>query len=306
MKRRPEFIDLAGKKFNRWNAVEYIGQNQWKCFCDCSPDKYHVVRGYALTGGKSKSCGCIRREGDCGDLTGKRFGKLIVIKRVENDSRRYSQWLCNCDCKKKDIIIKGSYLRCGYTTSCGCDKPYIPRRKIKDLTGKKFGRWTVIRRAENFKHNTRWECICDCKKDCNDTSIVCSSSLVNGSSKSCGCFGREKSSLPYGQASFNRMIRTYRRHAKDRNISFDLSEDDIRNLTQQNCYYCNAEPNQTIKSKDCNGDYIYNGIDRLDSSLGYTIQNSVPCCGKCNAMKMAMSFSDFKSQILTIVKNMNW
>lgn len=53
------------------------------------------------------------------DLVGKRFGRLVVIKRVENDKWRASCWLCQCDCKN-EIIVRGASLKGGNTKSCGC------------------------------------------------------------------------------------------------------------------------------------------------------------------------------------------
>ena len=57
------------------------------------------------------------------DLTGKRFGRLVVIERVEShiqpNGQRKTQWLCQCDCGEK-IIIKASDLKSGHTRSCGC------------------------------------------------------------------------------------------------------------------------------------------------------------------------------------------
>lgn len=50
------------------------------------------------------------------DLTGQRFGKLTVVKRVENkivsNSNQYAQWLCKCDCGN-EIVATGVYLRTG-------------------------------------------------------------------------------------------------------------------------------------------------------------------------------------------------
>lgn len=66
--------------------------------------------------------------------------------------------------------------------------------EIKDLTGQKFGRWTVIDRASDLitasgNHFTRWNCICDCgtKKEVN------ANSLLSGRSTSCGCYSKEVS-----------------------------------------------------------------------------------------------------------------
>lgn len=60
--------------------------------------------------------------------------------------------------------------------------------KFKDLTGKRFGRWTVISRAENKGHHTLWNCVCDCGK----RKAVYGCHLVSGLSPSCGCLTRSK------------------------------------------------------------------------------------------------------------------
>lgn len=53
------------------------------------------------------------------DLTGQRFGKLIVVERAENDSQGNAQWLCKCDCGNKKVI-RGYQLTNNKTKSCGC------------------------------------------------------------------------------------------------------------------------------------------------------------------------------------------
>jgi hypothetical protein len=53
---------------------------------------------------------------------------------------------------------------------------------LLDLTGKKFGDWTVISRTSNVKGHTRWLCVCSCGKRVH----VYTSSLRSGKSNSCG------------------------------------------------------------------------------------------------------------------------
>ena len=55
--------------------------------------------------------------------------------------------------------------------------------KLKDLTGQRFGRLTVIDRGPNAKEQTRWNCVCDCGA----ATLVFGSSLRNGNTQSCGC-----------------------------------------------------------------------------------------------------------------------
>ena len=60
--------------------------------------------------------------------------------------------------------------------------------KFKDLTGQRFSRLTVMSRAQNSKSNqTQWLCKCDCGRE----TVVRSSSLLNGHTKSCGCYSDE-------------------------------------------------------------------------------------------------------------------
>ena len=58
------------------------------------------------------------------DLTGRRFGRLIVIERAEDhvypSGNHRIQWLCKCDCGNKDVVVKSNLLLNGHTQSCGC------------------------------------------------------------------------------------------------------------------------------------------------------------------------------------------
>ena len=63
--------------------------------------------------------------------------------------------------------------------------------RVKDITGQRFGRLTVVGRAENSKDgSTRWLCVCDC----GGTAIVRKGNLQKGYVRSCGCINKEKSS----------------------------------------------------------------------------------------------------------------
>lgn len=53
------------------------------------------------------------------DLTGKRFGRLVVIERAENDKQGQARWLCRCDCGNTKVVCRRELLN-GDTKSCGC------------------------------------------------------------------------------------------------------------------------------------------------------------------------------------------
>lgn len=79
------------------------------------------------------------------DLTGLKFGKLLVIKRVEG---KCTPWLCLCDCGN-EIVVRGTNLRSGNTTSCGCFCEHHGKRKTK-----LYGVWATMRNRcynENVK-----------------------------------------------------------------------------------------------------------------------------------------------------------
>lgn len=53
------------------------------------------------------------------DLTGKRFGHLLVVRRLPKQPNRPYRWRCKCDCGKT-VSVRGDVLRYGFTKSCGC------------------------------------------------------------------------------------------------------------------------------------------------------------------------------------------
>ena len=169
--------------------------------------------------------------------------------------------------------------------------------EVIDLTGKKFGRWTVIKRElPNTKDAaTRWFCKCGCGIE----KIVLGYGLRSGDSKSCGCLRKELSRirrrLRPGLAGMRQLIIAYKSNAKKKGRSFELSEEQFAKITKQDCYYCGTKPNNIYKSFFCSGDYIYNGLDRIDNTKGYTIENVVPCCRFCNAAKSNRTEQEFKN-----------
>ena len=100
----------------------------WNCKCKCGNEL--VVLGKHLRSGNTRSCGCYQRERASksnmnrgGDLTGKRFGRLVVIGEdgfvIKKDGRHVRLWVCQCDCGNI-CKVQHQYLNCGDTNSCGC------------------------------------------------------------------------------------------------------------------------------------------------------------------------------------------
>jgi len=186
--------------------------------------------------------------------------------------------------------------------------------KHVDILNKRFGRLLakeeickVVRCGIRTTKEFHIICICDCGKE----TTVRKSSLIYGATKSCGCLKGDAlrnvtknfHTLPYGEAALNLILRGYKNGAIKRGLSWDLSRDSFKKITSSNCFYCGIEPKQSALAKRCwrrrdraielNGDYIYNGIDRINGDIGYTIANVVPCCGNCNVKKNKMSPYEF-------------
>jgi len=114
----------AGDRFGRLVAVECVGisvhrRYLWECSCDCGGRK--VAASNALRAGSCQSCGCINRElmsRRLIDLTGHRFGRLVVLCRKFKRKNRWF-WHCQCDCGG-EANVSGDQLRAGGTRSCGC------------------------------------------------------------------------------------------------------------------------------------------------------------------------------------------
>ena len=109
---------------------------------------------------------------------------LTVIEKREERQDRYCMWLCRCDCGG-EILVSSKRLKRGTVTDCGC----IPKKDARngtireDLTGRTYGRLTVISPAESLKGRTRWVCQCECGK----LHTVSAHDLKAGKVKSCGC-----------------------------------------------------------------------------------------------------------------------
>ena len=103
-----------------------------------------------------------------------------------------------------------------------------------------------------------------------------------------------------GEAAQNQVITRYKRNAENRNLSVSLTNDELSILFKMNCYYCGNAPSNRFSEKGYRGDFVYNGIDRLDNNQGYHMFNVVPCCIKCNRMKMDANVEDFVEHVAKI------
>jgi hypothetical protein len=120
------------------------------------------------------------------DLTGKKFGRLLVTgyhgPHVMPSAVGH-QWKCVCDCGNK-VVVLGGGLRSG-TRSCGClQRELTSKAKLIDLTGQRFGKIIVLEFSHVQCKQPYWKCVCDC----GNKKTICGANLRFGRTVSCGCY----------------------------------------------------------------------------------------------------------------------
>lgn len=149
-------------------------------------------------------------------------------------------------------------------------------------------------------------CVCNC----GSKILVTRGDLYSGHTKSCGCFRVKSRFLGESISGLNSLYTSYKGSARSRNLTFNITKENFRTFTSQNCFYCGSPPisksviqtsNEDSKKKSL---YIYNGLDRIDNNLGYETNNVVPCCKKCNISKHNYSQQDFIKWIAQTYNNL--
>jgi len=181
--------------------------------------------------------------------------------------------------------------------------------------GSKFQKLTILsyshttakpRKKDNqsyFYHY--YNCICDCGKEC----VKRIDYITKGRCISCGCFAKEKAyeiankylvtysktrSLDIDKqkdSAFNLIYQEYKNNVHKR--EFSITKKEFKELINKNCHYCNLPPSNKKTTKNKKGIYYYSGLDRVNTTGGYHLDNVVPCCKYCNTAKRDRKREDF-------------
>lgn len=176
-----------------------------------------------------------------------------------------------------------------------------------DLVGIQVGKLEVLGFVGRARHGSdKWMCRCDC----GNTSIVHGTSLRTCKTKSCGCIRKEtafrmgsqrnKLKTVPGTAAKNAVLIQYKSGANKRGLCWSLTDPQALALFEGACEYCGNGPSNIKTSKKYIGNFVYNGIDRLDNSRGYEEGNVVSCCITCNKLKMNRKTEEFFESIKRI------
>lgn len=191
--------------------------------------------------------------------------------------------------------------------------------QLLNLYNKRFGKLLVLNDHKRIKNCIQWKCLCDCGA----IKYIRSNSLVSGNTASCGCCEHhEHKNRKFNpkDASYRAKASSYKAHAKRRKITWDITIEEAASLLKSDCFYCGSEPStkfNSIKNRRTyeasrskttqehidTGEILRNGVDRIHNDLGYTRENSVPCCSFCNFAKNDRSLQDFYAWIDRLIIN---
>lgn len=226
------------------------------------------------------------------------------------NKKRQTYCYCRCACGTEKWVRKSSLSK-GESKSCGCLAPALISEKAKKrigprlkLGGKQFGYLVVTeewkREKSGKSYVTKWKCKCKCGQE----KWIQASSLSQKQTRSCGCFQREMTSiarkLEPGMAAKRAIYRQYKLRSRRKNLDFSISFLEFLKLTARECYYCGRLLSNKYAVERNNGVFCYNGLDRKNNKLGYSIDNAVSCCKYCNVAKSTMSETEFFKWIIQV------
>jgi hypothetical protein len=178
---------------------------------------------------------------------------------------------------------------------------------VVDVSGNIVNTWKIINIASKiiYREGSKWCVNYYWLAECTNCGKIIEKSLNSAAKYGC----RNCHQMFRGQAGLNHLFLHYSADAGYRNLDFILTIEEFKNLTSSSCFYCGVEP---FNVHECNkyakvrisewGNYLYNGVDRLDSNLGYINNNCVPCCVICNRAKSNMPIKDFILDLQRVVQ----
>lgn len=215
--------------------------------------------------------------GRCQDLTGQRFGKLIVLEFAGlYPSSFNTMWRCRCDCGNETVAVAGR-LKNGSVASCGCLRSEVKLGSGVDLTGQRYGRVLVLgrgpQRRSEASQGATWHCRCDCGRE---MPAVAQQNLTGGRTTSCGCSRRREGGMvSHGYSK----LPGYTQWATIKQRCHNPSSAAYRRYGAKGIRMCQRWQsfpwfNEDMGPRPSN----FHSVDRIENSRGYD-------CGSCDDCK---------------------
>lgn len=195
------------------------------------------------------------------DLTGQRFGTLVVVERandvVSQIGRKYRAWRCKCDCGNEKVMLQEYLRQKKDSCSCGCQtaksrKEKLSKpRKVHNPVGERYGRLTIVEELPRTKakdgHMLRvMRCVCDCGNE----KITKYVSLRNRHTQSCGCWWREAPLKHGGSTKDSEYKRLYHVWCAMRNRCINPDDKNYHNYGGRGIKICNEWLNDFPSFRD--------------------------------------------------------
>lgn len=164
---------------------------------------------------------------------------------------------------------------------------------IKFKKGKTYNRLTLIKDLGIIRGTRKFQCKCECGRRVSRKAY----SVITGHTKSCGCLSKEISR----QLAIERkkkpnksliLYKRYKQGALRRGLEFKLTQKQFSEIVKKKCNYCGIINKLKL-----------NGIDRVDNSRGYILDNCVASCKTCNISKWTLSKTDFLRMVDSVYKH---
>ncbi len=224
---------------------------------------------------------------------------LEVYKEIKKPHQKYCIIEC-IHCGETRLVLYYNFLKKESPRPCTkCGGKWITWGK--SMVGKIVGHYKILKYIECIKRISNNKIDVFFKVQCIYCGDIKERELYNKSNwnryKLCPKCPRRRNDY------YTVRYKEYQNGAKSRNLAWNLSLEDFIKISTSNCFYCGAEAQ--VQNRVQHGCLVslegnFNGIDRVDSNYGYTVDNCVPCCSHCNMMKMHYTKEEFLSQIYKI------
>jgi hypothetical protein len=266
---------------------------------------------------------------------GDTYRGCLILEFTKKKARPYIKIQCKCGNimeKRKDIFIKCPE----FSITCGCESPItkkgVGKYNYESFIGKTYREVEIISLFEKIINgrtvkyfNVKCSCGTEYSHQCTD--------LLRRKNEyvpvNCGCqIDNRDIFRKYGITTYKQVYSNYSRLIDETRNLTPLPYEDWLKIVENPCNYCgefqyknpyyvkndpfNRSKNKTTKVyKKITPDEVVErytvkccGIDRVDNSLGYTLENSVPCCTRCNIAKGTLTLEDFKEHVKKMYKHL--
>lgn len=245
------------------------------------------------------------------DLTGARNGKVTAIGRAAGKAKDGSyMWNMVCDCGNSFVRQASKFKK---SVTCGCGmRDNAGQFAQKDLTGITIKDCTALEPTEERSECSGyvvWKIRCNlCDAVYKRAAYSITRKTISHDCKQWWAKYRQdthvgRPAIPDHGSHINTIYARYMKAAKERGHTFQLTKDEVRGIVVLPCHYCGTQPMVKTTSENLSGVFSWTGIDRVDSNIGYIINNVVPCCTTCNFGKRDLPVERFLEWVESIYRH---